>query len=1161
MRAFKRFLLYLILFLLVLFGILYVAVNSSYVFDKVAGYFAPQYNLRYDKVRGNALTGITLEGLYYKEKKLAREIKIKINPATLLEKKITVSHLTLHGVNEAYLETMISEFSEEDEENSSTSFPFSIAVKDAKLTMLPFEISGIKFRQADLRVASIDYAEDAFAFGTLKLLAKTSLGRADIKGRYHGRNLHLSDLYIGNLNTEEIEKLLAEEASSSTESNTTEAESPSIFMPKALFVQRFKATVLPRTYQGVFLSMLTIDGQTLDVDLDQSRWSGDLNLSLVTDIARAEAELSASSDEIVCKQILLTDLNLSRVLTLVGSEENQSVEVNSSITPVTVQREGEENQSIPFVPSLIKVDLLEAKLLPTVYAGIDLKVLVLRGSGLRIDIPHKILKEGNVTLKADSSIATLTHQGTIKNNTFRSHSELTLLDKLIDTYTLPLRKGAISTVLIDGVTDAHGTQMQFSLSAKQLLESSKDASKDAFNLDIDHALLSAKYLFDTAILEGGIEANISTSYTENAMLDMQFERKDSLQYKGTLNTEKIREIDPKLAVLLKRVSIAFDGTLNTVNATIDSDTLQGTFHSKDLQKGVLHVESKRDIIVSGIVKLPDALRQTRVKLSADLPVDFNRTFPLYAKVKLLSNVIDMEGDIVYGDTLKLRADATIPAKTLLKGFDKSIKFAALSPMKIALDMVGEDIDAKLASKSLKIETRYNLKSGATKGDINLAGTHLSVQGASQKKIALTLNSRSIKTLLKAVNSIYKVDMPDVSGNVSLKAEIKDLKSATLSVQSQEILVGRDKKTGTKISNLSLTAKGDASGVSLTHYRLETQGVKLYATKPSKVLLKGDRVEVSPFWINDMLKTTGTYNLKTKKGTLSSQASALKISHDLADIIASLGIKTRLNGDRTAVEGKVHLKGGVIKYDMNQKSFAADSDIIILQRQRKKNNSFEKHMYINVAVDSSKPLVYKMKNINIKLTPNLTIKKRYGASLKVYGKVVLMQGGYYIFEGKKFVLQKSTIHFKGKPTAPILNINIVYKHAGTTIHVKVSGTAAEPSLHFSSDPHMSREQILSFIMFDTGSGGGENKAGDVTNLVAGTLVKSLFANMGLKLDHLVLTGAGFEVGKKISDKITIIYDQEKKSSIKVRIENTKNIETDISFGTNSRSADIFYKREF
>jgi len=99
------------------------------------------------------------------------------------------------------------------------------------------------------------------------------------------------------------------------------------------------------------------------------------------------------------------------------------------------------------------------------------------------------------------------------------------------------------------------------------------------------------------------------------------------------------------------------------------------------------------------------------------------------------------------------------------------------------------------------------------------------------------------------------------------------------------------------------------------------------------------------------------------------------------------------------------------------------------------------------------------------------------------------------------------------------------------------------------------------MFDTDGGGRGNKAGEVTNLVAGSLVKSLFASMGLRLDHLVLTGAGFEVGKKLSDKITVIYDQQKESTVKLRIQNTKNIETDISFGANVRSADIFYTKEF
>ena len=374
-------------------------------------------------------------------------------------------------------------------------------------------------------------------------------------------------------------------------------------------------------------------------------------------------------------------------------------------------------------------------------------------------------------------------------------------------------------------------------------------------------------------------------------------------------------------------------------------------------------------------------------------------------------------------------------------------------------------------------------------------------------------------------------------------------------------MGKDKKTATKLSNIMLVAKGDASGVSISKYALETAGVSLYANKPSKVELRGDKLLLSPLWINDMLKTTGEYNLKTKKGNIKSSASQLKINHELADILAALDIKTAVSGDRISLSGAVHLKGGDIKYDMNQKSFAADSDIIILQRQKKKNSNFEKNFKIDMTIDSSKPLLYKKEGTRVQITPELSIKKAYGSSLRVNGKIVLHKGGYYRFENKKFTLKRSFIHFKGKPNAPILDIAIVYKHISKTITIRVTGTPSEPSLNFSSNPHMSREQILSFILFDTDSGAGQNQTGDVSNLVAGTLAKSLLADIGLKVDHLVLSGAGFQVGKKISDKITIIYDQEKASSIKIRIENTKNIETDISFGSDSRSADIFYKKEF
>ena len=1155
MRIFKRFFLYLILFLIVLLGLLYVAINSSYVFDKAASYFAPQYGIHYDKISGNAWEGITIEGLYYKEKKLAREIKVKLNPATLLEKKITASHLILHGVNEQYLEGMIADLSEDEEDNSSSSFPFSVRLNDVKLTMLPFAISGIHFAQADLRVASIDYAEDDFAFGTLRLMAKTSLGRADIKGKYHGRDLYLSDLYIGGLNTEEIQRLFLDDNSTQTEegheSNGTAEEPPSIFIPKKLQVKRFKATVLPRIYRGMLLSLLTIDGKALEVDLDRESLLGELAFSLRTDVAKAEIDLLATADQMRFRKVAIHDINVTKILELVSSEGNSSNDTEKK-TPT----ESNAILKIPFISDRIHLDEVEMTLLPMVQADILISETTLRAGAVEIDLPHKIVNSGEISLHAVSPIATVTHQGSIKDNQLKSHMVLLPKDALLSKYQLPLRKGALQKVTIDAVTNRDHLLADMRFSASKLL----DADKDAFNLDLKPSLLHIQYLFDTGELTGNLESTISTPYTKSTAVQLQFGRKDQFVFKGALSTDDIDGIDPKLSSLLRSTTVNFDGNLSDVHATIESTKLQGKVMLKDFSKGMMHLESKETLDIETLVKLPKALKGTKVKLLIDMPFDVNQTFPLHAKAKLLSNVLNMDANVSYDKAISLKASATVPSKSLLRDLDPNIQFEALSPLQINATLKGDALQAKLHAKKLKVVAEYNLKSGATRGDIDLAGTHLKISGASTKALAIKVESSAIQALLKAVNSLYKVDLPEVSGGVALQAEVKDLKSLSLTLQSKEIKIGKGKEV-TKLSNLSLKAKGDEKGVLLERYAVETQGVKLYAQKPSKVLLKGDSLLLSPLWLNDMLKVTGEYNLKQKKGKIRTEATALKIDHEMAETIAALGLDTKIHGDKISVNGKVHLKGGNIKYDLNTKSFAADSDIVILQHQRKKNNYFEKNIATEVTLDSSKPLRYKKGDIDIALLPDLSIKKRYGKSLRVYGKIALLPGGSYRFQGKKFVLKKSSIIFKGKPTAPILNINILYRHTGTTIYVKVSGTASDPALDFSSDPHMSREEILSFIMFDTGSGGRDNKAADVSNLVAGSLVKSLFASMGLKLDHLVLTGAGFEVGKKLSDKITVIYDQSKESSVKVRIQNTKNIETDISFGANSRSADIFYKKEF
>jgi translocation and assembly module TamB len=235
-------------------------------------------------------------------------------------------------------------------------------------------------------------------------------------------------------------------------------------------------------------------------------------------------------------------------------------------------------------------------------------------------------------------------------------------------------------------------------------------------------------------------------------------------------------------------------------------------------------------------------------------------------------------------------------------------------------------------------------------------------------------------------------------------------------------------------------------------------------------------------------------------------------------------------------------------------------VVIVQRQQKgkKSDDFKKNIKIYLLLSTKKALLFKNRDLKVELSPELSISKEYNGDLQILGSVNLKRGGYYRFENKKFVLQKSSVYFTGRPDNPILNIHLLLNRYNRRVKIYVAGEISEPSLNFSSEPVMSREQILSFILFDD-----ENavNSSSMVSALGGALAKSILRNIGIKIDSMVIKSGGFEIGKKISKKVTIIYDQSDRPKAILRIEHSNRLETDISVGEESQSVDITYKKEF
>ena len=157
----------------------------------------------------------------------------------------------------------------------------------------------------------------------------------------------------------------------------------------------------------------------------------------------------------------------------------------------------------------------------------------------------------------------------------------------------------------------------------------------------------------------------------------------------------------------------------------------------------------------------------------------------------------------------------------------------------------------------------------------------------------------------------------------------------------------------------------------------------------------------------------------------------------------------LDGNSTKIDGKVTLLGGEIHYDLSTKTFPSDSDIVIVQDiKEKKPNPFMDNLTIAVNVDTKKPLIFKEGAIDIQSKVNLGIHKAILSDPMIIGSVDLVDGGSYVFQGKKFVLEKSHVYFTGDPSKPMLDITVKYKTIkNSLITINITGTPAVPNIMF------------------------------------------------------------------------------------------------------------------
>ncbi len=657
---------------------------------------------------------------------------------------------------------------------------------------------------------------------------------------------------------------------------------------------------------------------------------------------------------------------------------------------------------------------------------------------------------------------------------------------------------------------------------------------------------------------------ITTPYAEDVFITNLFVMDDNISYSGEIHAEEIIGVEAKFVKPLNHLKIQYTGDTKSIHTDISADNLQGTFVSDDFKNAKLHLETKEALLLREFVELPAELNQTKATLVINAPLSFEENATLLAYVNLRSNVLTMDANISYKESLEIKTVTHIPKESLLRPYSKELKWDSLNPIMTNAKLKDDRVDVQLQAGTLKTNANYMISSKELNATIDLGGLKTKISGNVEEKFRMDTKISSMPSLLKSVEGIYTLGaLPEVKGSADLSVVISELKSADITLKSPHIAYVADKKTEHVVDDIHIEVGLDATEIVLKKYQLTYANQKLFSTKSSKIAFVDGNVSIFPFWLNDELEIRGLYDTNASSGEVNATAKKLHIAHEIVELDTEIDIKTLLDGNKTSVNGKVIILGGNIYYDLGQKTYASDSDILIVQELKEKEPSpFMENLSVNVQVQSKKPLVYKKGAIDIKAKADLNIHKAEQGELMVLGSVEILKGGSYTFEGKRFVLDKSYIYFTGNPNKPLIEAIVNYKSLNHLITITVSGSPDTLNINFSSVPSLSREQILSIILFDSEAGAGTNSGEDMMKMMGGAMAKSALSDLGVQLDHLVLgSGNSVEVGKKLSDEMTIIYINDVVPVVKFKYEHSSRMESVISADEESQAYDIIYKRDF
>jgi translocation and assembly module TamB len=361
-------------------------------------------------------------------------------------------------------------------------------------------------------------------------------------------------------------------------------------------------------------------------------------------------------------------------------------------------------------------------------------------------------------------------------------------------------------------------------------------------------------------------------------------------------------------------------------------------------------------------------------------------------------------------------------------------------------------------------------------------------------------------------------------------------------------------------------------ITVANYRFEIADHIITTDKTSRLHLnQGGELVIDEWWIFDTLHLSGIIapDLRTSLRLRSDRFSYKGPegdAHASADITFERDAEANQN-----LYGALNILDATITYLPLQEFKVMDDDIIIIQDVRPPSNA---KLSVNLRITASEPIRFKTKELSLQLIPDITLWKDPTEAMQILGMVTIPSGSATT-AGKAFTIKPSEIYFGGDvPINPYLNLTIGHEVDYKKILIYVTHTLDSPIFLFSSDPVMSQNDIMSYILFgspaNTTSGGDSSTStvrADATNFMLGAGLKGLINGATkLQIDTMnILTtaegGMGFEVGARLNKDLRILYKNDTVSSVLIQYSLNRWLRLDADIHELGQGINAIYIKDF